>query len=351
MDKFVCVRKVQMLGVDLSVFQFHGLQTWAVFFLNADKTIYGRYGTSGVRNSERDVSLPGLKKAMKAALKIHEGYPGNKASLAGKTGPKPLAPTPEKLPAAKKNLRPAEMQKGKGCVHCHQVSDWEYQSVLQSGGEVSDRFLWTYPMPDTLGLFLDPRKRATVRRVASKSSAAKAGFRRGDKIETMNGQPIISIADVQWVLHNAEEPSKISVEVKRRGRTSKLTLELKKGWRRKGGAFERNLTVHWYASAAIAGMVTKELNSGEKARLGIRPSGLALNIERFPPDFVKQKNQSAVQIGLKKNDIIIEVDGKRGRMSDGEFLAWLLQEKGKGSQVSLKYVRGGRLSQATLSLP
>ena len=53
----------------------------------------------------------------------------------------------------------------------------------------------------------------------------------------------------------------------------------------------------------------------------------------------------------KKNDIIVEVDGKRSRMSDCEFLAWLIQEKGKGARVRLKYLRGRRLNQATLSLP
>ena len=45
LEKFVCVRAVEMEGVDLRVFQFDSDQSWTAFFLNADKTIYGRYGS------------------------------------------------------------------------------------------------------------------------------------------------------------------------------------------------------------------------------------------------------------------------------------------------------------------
>lgn len=36
LDKFVCVRLVQMYGVDLNKFQFDFVQTWAIFYMNAD---------------------------------------------------------------------------------------------------------------------------------------------------------------------------------------------------------------------------------------------------------------------------------------------------------------------------
>ena len=44
-QQFVCVRLVQMNGLDLSLFQFDYDQTLAALFLNADGTVYGRYGT------------------------------------------------------------------------------------------------------------------------------------------------------------------------------------------------------------------------------------------------------------------------------------------------------------------
>jgi hypothetical protein len=45
MKQFVCVRIVQANALDLALFQFDFDLTFAAFFMNADKTIYGRYGT------------------------------------------------------------------------------------------------------------------------------------------------------------------------------------------------------------------------------------------------------------------------------------------------------------------
>ena len=63
LDKFVCVRIVHANGLDLSQFQFDYDQSWAAFLLNADLTIYGRYGTrSHQSESKDDVSLEGFSK-------------------------------------------------------------------------------------------------------------------------------------------------------------------------------------------------------------------------------------------------------------------------------------------------
>ena len=51
------------------------------------------------------------------------------------------------------------------------------------------RLLFPYPHPKTLGLILDPKEKATVLRVEEKSPAEKAGFRKGDAILTLEGQP------------------------------------------------------------------------------------------------------------------------------------------------------------------
>ena len=42
MEQFVTVRMVQGNGMDLSLFQFDYDMSFAVFFLNADRTISGR---------------------------------------------------------------------------------------------------------------------------------------------------------------------------------------------------------------------------------------------------------------------------------------------------------------------
>ncbi len=76
LDQFVCVRLVQMHGVDLYKFQFDGALSLAIFFMNPDGTVYGRYGSrSGLRElSDREISLAGFKKSLRGAVDLHEKY-------------------------------------------------------------------------------------------------------------------------------------------------------------------------------------------------------------------------------------------------------------------------------------
>ena len=63
MEKFVRVRIVQANGMDLSLFQFDFDLTFAVFFMNADRTIYGRFGSrSDFKDALRDISMEGFLK-------------------------------------------------------------------------------------------------------------------------------------------------------------------------------------------------------------------------------------------------------------------------------------------------
>jgi hypothetical protein len=343
-----------MYGVDIGLFQFQQQLTWAAMFLNGDGTVYGRYGSRGarrgMRENDEDISIEGFVKATEGALEIHRGYPGNKAALAGKRGAAALAASPERLPEA-----PAEEAKPArggehGCIHCHQVQDWEALSVWRSSRPVPDKLLWPYPMPDLLGLAFDVRERATVSAVAEESPARRAGFRKGDRIAALAGQPIISIADVQWVLHQAEEPSAIRAEVERGGERVALELPLAKGWRRSMD-FANTLSLGWTTRMFIAGMRTIALPAEGKRRLGLAEDALALRIDEITPEFVKRRNNSARRLGLKKGDVITEVDGSKSAWSEPEFLSYLMQKKNPGQKVKLTYLRDGASRSVELELP
>lgn len=107
LDQFVRVRIVGTNGLDLSLFQFDYDQSFAVFFLNADKTIYCRYGTRSHRtNWSDDVSIEGLGKAMEGVLELHKQFPSNRDLLKAKTGLKPLFPTPNNSRCLKTSIHP-----------------------------------------------------------------------------------------------------------------------------------------------------------------------------------------------------------------------------------------------------
>jgi serine protease Do len=103
LDKFVCVRVVQGNHLDLQLFQFDYDQSFHAFFLNADKTIYGRFGTRSAREEEADMTMPGLRQAMLAALDLHGQYPANKERLQGKQSHPVEFAVPGNIPISRAN--------------------------------------------------------------------------------------------------------------------------------------------------------------------------------------------------------------------------------------------------------
>src|SRR5262249_23727549 len=150
-----------------------------------------------------DVSIEGLSKALSGALELHAQYPKNRDALAGKRGTAAEIPTPEKYPALKDRYGPKLNYEGnvvQSCIHCHQIGD-AHRKLLRSRKEaLPENVLFPYPHPKSQGLILDPRERATVLRAEKDTPAEKAGFKAGDVILSLAGQPLLSIADVQWVL-------------------------------------------------------------------------------------------------------------------------------------------------------
>src|SRR5262249_34183826 len=138
----------------------------------------------------------------------------NKESLAAKTPPTPRWATPEKMPRIPGKVMAADGTRP-NCLHCHDIQPGRVLSLRQEGVAPADRELWPFPKPDVLGLTFDVKERATLKDVISGSAAAQAGFKAGDQLLTLEGQPLLSIADVQWVLHNANDGAKLKAEVKR----------------------------------------------------------------------------------------------------------------------------------------
>src|SRR5947207_14992364 len=99
---------------------------------------------------------------------------------------------------------------------------------------LSDELLFPYPQPKSLALILSPKERATVLRVEKDTPAAKAGFEPGDVIKKLAGQPLLSIADMQWVLHNASpRGATLAAKVERAGKPIQIELKLSEGWRQR----------------------------------------------------------------------------------------------------------------------
>ena len=168
LDQFVCVRIVQANTIDLTHFQHDFDQSFAVYLMHPDLTIYGRFGTRSERPEEEDISLEGLRKAMEAALRMHQDYDAVKASLEAKQVQSSRYKTPRDYPSLSGKYGTALNYEGKvakSCMHCHQIREAERRVYRSAGEPIPDEVLFPYPDPQVLGLKMDPKEMAKVERV------------------------------------------------------------------------------------------------------------------------------------------------------------------------------------------
>ncbi|HVW00058.1 MAG TPA: Trx7/PDZ domain-containing (seleno)protein [Planctomycetaceae bacterium] len=350
MEKFVCVRVVGTNGLDLSLFQYDTDQSFAVFLLNADRTIYGRFGTRSHRTDWiGDVSLEGLAKALRRALALHADYPKNKPALAGKTDPAPEFARPELYPSLKDKYTSTLNYEGnvvKSCIHCHQIGDAQRQFYRDKDEPIPEAVLFPYPHPRAVGLVLAPNECATVREVTKDSAAERSGFRAGDVIDTLEGQPLLSMADVQWVLQRSPAAGgELKAEVIRDGRRMPIALSLPAGWRQADN-------ISWRATAwglrrmATGGLLLKELSAEKRVDIDVSAKGMALRVEhvgQYGP------HAAAKQAGFQEDDIFVEFDGRTDLNRETDLIRHALTAHRAGEQVPVVVLR--KAQRVKLMLP
>ncbi|MCR9201256.1 MAG: PDZ domain-containing protein [Planctomycetaceae bacterium] len=350
LEKFVCVRQVATNGLDLNLFQYDTDQSFAVFFLNADRTIYGRFGTRSHRTEwVGDVSLQGLAKALQAALDLHENYDAVKSSLMKKTGPPMEVASPEKYPALRDKFTSRLNYQGdvvKSCIHCHQIGDAQREYYWTAGKPIPEKVLFPYPHPSVVGLTLDPHELASVKQVEPGSAAARAGIEAGDQIVTFDGQPMLSVADVQWVLHSLKPDGGVaSLTVKRDGREVPLTLRVSKGWR-KAGDLSWRVTSWGLRRIAAGGMVLEEAESSRRRALKIPADQMALHVKRvgkYGP------HGTAKRAGLREGDVIVSYNDQQNLMTEQQLHTYVVTQGTPGTKAEVVVYRGRR--RMTFQLP
>jgi serine protease Do len=351
LDSFVRVRVPQANTLDLSLFQFDFDLSFYAFFLNTDRTVYGRFGARSTQEDKTgEVSVEAFREAMAAVLKLHQSYPQVRESLRAKTGAAPRLGTPLEYPNLKERYGPKLNYEGKvtaSCIHCHQIREAERLLLRSSGQPLPEKVLFPWPLPDVFGMQLDPRKRAQVARIETGSVAERAGFRAGDELISLEGQPLISIADVSWVLEQAGEEGKLAARVRRGEEELALAIPLEKGWRKKSDISWRVST--WdLRRQATGGLLLEGLPAEERASAGIGPASLALRVKHAGE---YGEHALAKNAGVNKGDIIIALDGRSDSLRETDFIAHSLLEKRPGDRLDLTVLRGGEKKDLSFKLP
>lgn len=340
LDQFVRVRVVGTNGLDLSTFQYDTDQSFAVFMLNADKTIYGRFGTRSHRTEwVGDVSLEGMARALEAGLEIHQDYPNNREQLAGKMGDPLEVASPEKYPTLRKHPSKLDYagQVAKSCIHCHQIGEARRDFYWLRGEPIPEEILHPYPHPKSIGLVLDARYPARVKKVTEDSLATSAGLQAGDDILSMNHQPLVSMADVQWALNAVPAVGgDVAMTVSRSGANMQLTLSLPEGWRKLDDTSWR-VSSWMMRRIAAGGLRLLPLNDDEKRELGVEtPMAMRVaNAGKYGP------HATARKAGVRVDDVLIEFDGRTDFRRESDLFDHVNGNRKPGDKLAMTLLRNG----------
>ena len=349
LEKFVCVRIVGTNGLDLDIFQYDTDQSFAMFMLNADKTVYGRFGTRSHRTEWLgDVSIEGMAKALEGALELHANYPANRAQLAGKKG-KPLEfGAPEEFPSLKSKYTDRldyENDVVKSCIHCHQIGDARREFYWHRSQPIPDKLLFPYPHPKSVGMVLDPKEAATLKEVMQGSPASEAGLKAGDQIQSMNDQPLLSMADVQWVLHNLPSQSNsLALKVSRSGELLDIGMQLPGNWKALGDTDWR-VSSWLMCRMLLGGMRLDSMTDEDKRAAGIK-SGMALRVRSLGK---YNAHGLARRTGFREGDIILSYDGQTDFLRESDLFAYGGKNLKPGQKISVGILRKGK--KRNLNLP
>ena len=341
-DKFVSVRQVEMKGVNLSQFQFDHDLNWAAMFINADGTVYARYGTQSAEGSDAYNSIDGLVSTMNRVLELHAAYPANKAELADKLGkPKPVSSALE-MPGLTNPGKYAQETTRSNCIHCHNIYDAEHTHAY-SLGKWSIEMMWKYPLPDNIGLKIDRTSGVSVREVTPDSAAARADIKVGEDIVRMNGQRITSIADMQWVLHHLPgTDTTVTVESSKPG---KHELTLAAGWRKNDFSWRGSM---WNVPPRLQ-VWLPELTSEQKATLGLSESDSPLEVRWINKQ--GKGGQQAYADGLREKDVVLALAGEPIRnMNSSQFSSHIKLHYSVGDTLLLTVLREEKKVELKITL-
>ena len=324
--EFVRVRVTNMRGVDLDVFDFDYDLDFAVLLLSPDEQVIGRFTGRAGDDPGRYLTFPSLRYALLEALKL----------------PRPNS-SDRKSPPARidkvENYSAIDRLKADACIHCHNVYDFRRQA-LREEGKWRKEMAWVYPLPDNLGLRLDPLQGNRLEAVSVSSPAEKLGLRSGDILRSVNGIRTASFADIQFALHRAPEQGGIKLAWRRGPEERTGTLDPQPGW--------RITDLSWRASTKKLGPDPSihglDVAPDERQRLGLDPKQRAMVLGPF-------QSQAARQAGLRQGDIIVGADDKKPASSASQFEVYIRLNYEPGQKITYNLIRDGRPERITLTLP
>jgi hypothetical protein len=355
-----------MNRVDLARFEFDYDTTWQAFFLDADLSIYSRYGGRDEESADGRHSRESLLTTMREVLEVHQrrqerGRLSPRAAEQREEAEGGCSGSPEAgriavareidaglQPAPGKSTTPEDIpllrRNHQGCVHCHQVQEFR---ILQAFHDktFSREQLFGFPLPENIGIRFDRRHGHKIERLVPGSAAEEAGLFAGDVVTRVNDVPIHSEQDVRWALHRAAESDRPMITVLRSTADSEQTIRVQLS----PPPFWRQTELSWRKSLRSVplpvGCLAYPLGREERHKAGLREDRMAIKVLSI------RGSGLASNVGLLKGDLIVALDGNESSRTFEEFKSDLLRRYSPGDIVRLTVLRDGETVKLSGRLP
>ena len=173
------------------------------------------------------------------------------------------------------------------------------------------------------GFGMENPQGALVAEVEDNSPAAKAGIESGDVILQYNGKTVSKSADLPALVASTPIGEKVEIKLLRDGKEETVKAEI-------GNL--NDISGDGKAGASSRGLSLEALDSDDREALGFRGKGVRISGVKA--------GSAAEKSGLRKNDIIIAVGGKR--VEDPKGAQRLLEKAGNKRPVPLLIYRNGQ---------
>lgn len=308
-----------MNNVDIGLFDYDRHNAVYYFAMNADERIYLRYGGRDETSPETYLNLDSFERALEAGLREHARY--RRGTLPKRERPAPLYPRDIEL------VRSEVLAMGR-CVECHLIADYQLLQRELDGTLDKRRDMFVYPDIKRIGIHLDVPTGLGVKETAG--PAALAGMRPGDYILALNGEPVLTFGDVQYLYNKVPRDSKEATFTVRRGDTAQeVRVDLPGDW------WYTDLYHRYWSVDPQAYFYVRGLTFEEKERLGFRTDGFASVVTG-----VDTGAQVYNLHDLEERDIIYAVNGVEADGSTQNLDLYIKLNIQGGDDFRVKILRG-----------
>jgi membrane-associated protease RseP (regulator of RpoE activity) len=164
-----------------------------------------------------------------------------------------------------------------------------------------------------------------VENVIEETAAEEAGLMNGDILIKLGDQRLINSDQLGSLIRSQEPGDTIQLQILRKGETLNLKVKL--------GETSNKARKEFSSSRAFLGVESHKVSKVLANQLDL-PDDVGITITRVV------ENSGAEDAGMKKNDILVSIDGEN--ISDSNHLGKVLRKHKAGEEISVNVLRKGK---------